>query len=219
MREDNFISEDFKSSLEERRDPYSAGDTRATQLSSGISKLEKIVNDRLGKRKTPDWFTYEPEFEQHFVRKFLKSKGFEDHSEKFNSMTNLAHSKRYEMKKMDMCAKHRKRIMRETNKWLEVQNIIKYGEYPYWQSDGTRLQCPSPGQVHAEIPYRKNPWPAGNAPGVNPGDAEWNDPVYPGMFFVPVTTYSEMLGFARHGYNPEKYQKRFFEKSKKKDEE
>merc|ERR1712024_193314 len=71
-------------------------------------ELKKSVDEKLKNEDNPSWHQYDDNMEQEFVLNFLNNKGFEQHSEKFNSMSCLAKLKNAQLRKFEMCAKHRK---------------------------------------------------------------------------------------------------------------
>ena len=130
-----------------RNDLLSFDDDDNNMMMKEFNDLMKYVddNDHNHKLKIND---DEKEKEKEFVQLFLKNKGFEQHSEKFESMYNLSKMKTRELRKYELCAKHRKNLLCHINKWNELQNIIKFGDKPYYRSNGiSKTSIPSKGQV------------------------------------------------------------------------
>merc|ERR1712154_558043 len=128
------------------------GDRDDMQSMKEFMELKQSVDDKLEKEDNPLWFQYDDEKEQEFVLRFLRGKGFGDHAEKFHSMSCLSKLKNRQLRKFEMCARHRKALMKHVNKWNELQNIIKYGAKPYYRSNGyDRTSIPSFNQCYGEI--------------------------------------------------------------------
>merc|ERR1712228_230331 len=152
-----------------------------------FAELKKAVDDNIERQDNPLWHQWDDEFEQEFVLKYLRNKaiGFEDHADKFKSMSCLSKMKNAQMRKMEMCARHRKKFMKKVNKWNEIQNIIKYGEKPYYRSNGyDRTAIPSFNQAYGELaPLRSR-------------DREWDPETdqtkVTKMFYVPIVDYGDL---------------------------
>ncbi|ETO22436.1 hypothetical protein RFI_14765 [Reticulomyxa filosa] len=179
--------------------------TSLSRIGQDVYELSAAVNQQLSNEKNPQWFKYSNEFEESFAKEFIKhhgaNQGFAEHAELFNSMTLLSRCRRNDLKKAGVSwARPRRKMMRvfTLNWWSELQNIIKYGEYPYMQSNGTREQKPSPNQVWAEMPYRR----LKNPKGTPAKDAAAQPNELPNMFFLPFKNFREMKDIAFHNYNP-----------------
>merc|ERR1719319_2445 len=80
--------------------------------------------------------------------------GVEDYADFFPSMSQLAHMKRKDLKRLEIPIKQRQAILHELEHFRQVQNMIKFGPYPYDFPNG-RSQYPGPYQSYGEAPYRK----------------------------------------------------------------
>lgn len=202
LKEETMFGQD-KIEYQKLRDNDSSNDDSVGAVGKEVFELKKRISEEFDEKfVNPPWFQYSDEFEKLFVQKWLSFHGFDEETcVKFQSMTGVTHYKNWEMKKFDMPAKFRKKIMREANKWSEIQNVIKYGPKPYYLSDGTRKSIPSIRQAYGEIPYI-----------INHDPTKYNN--IPNMFFVPFIKYDELRNFYKRGFNPKEYEKQFIEKEK-----
>eukprot|EP00483_Globobulimina_turgida_P012732 UN12755 len=153
-----------------------------------FNELKQAVDDKLLSEDNPQWIQYSDDFEENFVVKFMNENGFKQHSEKFKSMSCLAKLKNRQMRKMEMCARDRKNLMKKVNKWHEIRNIIKYGNKPYYRSDGcNRSELPSFNQCYAEIGPNKD----------RNFDPKADQTKVTKMFYVPFVNYAELHQFVK----------------------
>lgn len=162
----------------------------AMMISKEFEAMKRSVDKRLKRRFNPPWTQHDDEFEQEFVVKFLNERGFAEHSDKFHSMSCLSKMKNAQLRKFEMCAKHRKSLLRHVNKWNEIQNIIKYGKKPYYRSNGyDRSSLPSFGQCYGEMgPLKSNR-------NFNPAEDQTKTTK---MFYVPFVKYSDLHQMVKH---------------------
>eukprot|EP01084_Bolivina_argentea_P093236 167712_1 len=181
----------LKDSLLDYENENESGD-----ICSEFIELKQDVDRKLYKQRNPDWIQYDNEFEKEFVQKFLCGKGFADHAEKFESMSCLAKLKNEQLKKMELCAMHRKRLMKTVNRWQEIQNIIKYGDKPYYRSNGEKTSFPAKNQAFGEIDAMRKGYKF---------DPKEDQIKATKMFYVPYVNYPELYQFVRHRrFNPNK---------------
>lgn len=148
------------------------------------SLMESIADNNLTFNNN-QWYVNSDSEEKQFVQRFLDIHGFSSQSSKFESMSKLSQMKRKDLKEKDMCAKTRKKILRAVNHWMEVNNIVKYGAFPYYKTDGNRSSLPSSSQVKAEIAKCKNEK----------------------LFYVPFANYKELKAIVRRNHGKQRQKK------------
>jgi len=168
-------------------------DDEVMLISKEFDAMKSSVDKKLKQRLDPEWKQHSDEFEHEFVGQFLSGKGFNEHRDKFQSMSCLSKMKNAQLRKFEMCAKHRKSLLRHVNKWNEIQNIIKYGERPYYRSNGyDRSSLPSFGQCYGEL------GPLRNGRNFDPAKDQTKTTK---MFYVPFVKYSDLHQMVAHNRN------------------